>query len=334
MQNFDPKYFFQLLSHMPRKSKRKFKIGKSFRPVFLRVGPALQHPSPNPTCEAGLLPCACLSHHHPGSTCRCRFPQSPPCSGRSPPSARFWPNRDTSVWPRLPRAAPSHPLAAIHRLQTESSPRVTAHRCLLPQHAAMPWPSACRQGTRAALPAGSNVHASPTPPPSPSLALCSSATHECMRALFVTWRMPFRRMAPRRSLPPLAWHGQPPRTKLHSFVSHHGRYRCCCHRAKAALLPSTHVQVTFLSCLALTCSAQLRIALTRAPIKCPPPCHLSVPPPLPPSGKLPPSCLSSVPPCHRCQATSPAFCPRVQVPELHSAPELLPDQLKSLLPCR
>jgi hypothetical protein len=247
---------------MPRKSKRKFKLENLSGPFFSASAQRCSIPTQIPRARPAYYRVRASVTTTRGPLVVVAFPNPLPCSGRSPPSARFWPNRDTSVRPRLPRAAPSHPLAAIHRLQTEPSPRVIAHRCLLPQHAAMPWPSACRQGTRAALPAGSNVHASPTPPPSPSLALCSSATHECMRALFVAWCMPFRRMAPRRSLPPLAWHGQPPRTKLRSFVSHHGRCRCCCHRAKAALLPSAHVQVTFLSCLALTCSAQLRIALT------------------------------------------------------------------------
>jgi hypothetical protein len=47
-----------------------------------------------------------------------------------PPSARFWPNGDASVWPRLPHAALSHPHAVGHRLWTESSHRVAARRCV------------------------------------------------------------------------------------------------------------------------------------------------------------------------------------------------------------
>jgi hypothetical protein len=122
-----------------------------------------------------------------------------------PPPARFWPNRDASLRPRLPHAAPSHPLTVDHLLRTEPTHRVVVHSCRMPQHtaaalAAIPWPTACRQGTRTALPDGSCAHASPRPPPSPPV-LCSSATHARLHALFTVWCMPSHGVVPQHSLP-------------------------------------------------------------------------------------------------------------------------------------
>jgi hypothetical protein len=136
----------------------------------------------------------------------------------------------------------------------------------------MPWPSTCYQGTRATLPDGSCACASPRPPPSP--------TPFCR----VAHAFPLRGASTQP--PPPVWHGQPPRAKVHSFASRPGRCRYRCHRARAASLPSARVHAPALSCLALTRSARLRLALTRVPIKWAP-CHLSTPPLLPPSSKPP-----------------------------------------------
>jgi hypothetical protein len=88
-----------------------------------------------------------------------------------------------------------------------------------------------------------------------------------------------------------------------------------------------------LSCLALTRSAWLRIALMRAPIKqTPPPCHCPHPHRCLPPVRRHRRTWSLFLPRHWCRAASPTFRPRVQVPEHRRAPELLPDQLKSLLP--
>jgi hypothetical protein len=58
---------------------------------------------------------------------------------------------------------------------------------------------------------------------------------------------------------------------------------------------------------------------------------LSAHQPLPPSDKPSPPHRLSFSLLRRCQAISPHLSPRVQVPELCRVPELLPDQLKSLL---
>jgi hypothetical protein len=94
---------------------------------------------------------------------------------------------------RPAKAAPSHPLSAGHRLKIEPSPHIAARRCAAvacrntPLLRSLMAPvRVCHLGCRLA------------PPP---FVLCSSATCTCLRTLFATWRMPFRRMMPRRSLP-------------------------------------------------------------------------------------------------------------------------------------
>jgi hypothetical protein len=96
----------------------------------------------------------------------------------------------------------------------------------------MPWPSACHQGTRAALLDGSYARASPRPPPSPP-SLCVAQPPACAYA-------PFLLHGASAQPPPPAWHGQPPRTKVRSFTLCHGRCRCL--RARAAPLPSVHAR--------------------------------------------------------------------------------------------
>jgi hypothetical protein len=108
-----------------------------------------------------------------------RAPQSPPpgayMSGSfspipSPDPAD--PHRRCSSGKTATRASDQCCLMPRHRIPllpaTDCGPR---HPLTLLHAAAaltvMPWPSACRQGTRAVLPDGSHACASPRPPPSP-----------------------------------------------------------------------------------------------------------------------------------------------------------------------
>jgi hypothetical protein len=126
-----PKYFFQLLSNLPEKSKRKreFKIEKSSQPIFSTPAEHCSVPAQIMRARpARYRTCASVAATR-GPPVRVAFPNPHPSSGRHPPPARFRPTRDTGVQPRLPHAAPSHPLIAGRRLRTEPSPRVAAHRC-------------------------------------------------------------------------------------------------------------------------------------------------------------------------------------------------------------
>jgi hypothetical protein len=93
-----------------------------------------------------------------------------------PPTKRFRPNRDASVRPRQPHAAPLHPLAVGRRLQTEPSHHVVVRRCAVVACRSTPLLHSpqCRgqapaTSFHAAPPDGSCAHASPrllsSPPP-------------------------------------------------------------------------------------------------------------------------------------------------------------------------
>jgi hypothetical protein len=116
-------------------------------------------------------------------------------------------------------------------------------RCRMPQHAAttlaaIPWPSACRHGTRTALPVGSCAHASPRPPPSPPCVVwLSHPRAPACPFCHVAHAFPPRGASAQP--PPPTWHGQPPRAKVRSFASRHGRY----HRARVTSLPSMRARL-------------------------------------------------------------------------------------------
>jgi hypothetical protein len=160
-----------------------------------------------------------------------------------PPPARFWPNRDASLRPRLLHAAPSHPLTVDHLLRTEPTHRVVVHSCRMPQHTAaalpaIPWPTACRQGTCAALPDG-------------------SATHAHLRALFTAWCMPSHGVVPQHSLP------------LQRGTDNHLAPKCAAlHHvmAAAAVLESPRSRAREHACSAAASSRHLPLSLlTQAP---------------------------------------------------------------------
>jgi hypothetical protein len=121
--------FFQLLSHLPRKSKRKreFKIRKSSRAIFSMLAQRCSIPAQTPHVRLARYHMRTLVAATRGPPVGVEFPSPLPCSGRSSPPARFWPNCDTSIRPRLPHATPPHPLTAGRRLRAVPS----CHLCCI-----------------------------------------------------------------------------------------------------------------------------------------------------------------------------------------------------------
>jgi hypothetical protein len=155
-----------------------------------------------------------------------------------PPTKRFRPNRDASIRPRQPHAAPSHPLAVGRRLRTEPSHHVAVRRCAV---------VACRCCTRRNAVAKHQRQVSMqrplmVPARMRRLGCCLAPPFRCVAWPPAHACVPF---LPSGACPstmwclstasPPTWRGQPPRAKVRSFVSCHGR----CRRARVALLPST-----------------------------------------------------------------------------------------------